>query len=97
MVHRINTDFMLRVKEVYPKLTIPPDAGNAIEIMKNRDLGVVDEMILLYYDKTCKTMTDIKGGIPGYSWHEKFIQVDPSTIPGFPFKEDAEHGTNHNS
>ena len=97
MVHRINTDFMLRVKEVYPKLTIPPDAGNAIEIMKNRDLGVVDEMILLYYDKTCKTMTDIKGGIPGYSWHEKFIQVDPSTIPGFPFKEDAGHGTNHNS
>ena len=97
MVHRINTDFMLRVKEVYPKLTIPPDAGNAIEIMKNRDLGVVDEIILLYYDKTCKTMTDIKGGIPGYSWHEKFIQVDPSTIPGFPFKEDAGHGTNHNS
>ena len=97
MVHRINTDFMLRVKEVYPKLAIPPDAGNAIEIMKNRDLGVVDEMILLYYDKTCKTMTDIKGGIPGYSWHEKFIQVDPSTIPGFPFKEDAGHGTNHNS
>ena len=97
MVHRINTDFMLRVKEVYPKLTIPPDAGNAIEIMKNRDLGVVDEIILLYYDKTCKTMTDIKGGIPGYSWHEKFIQVDPSTIPGFPFKEDAGYGTNHNS
>ena len=97
MVHRINTDFMLRVKEVYPKLTIPPDAGNAIEIMKNRDLGVVDEMILLYFDKTCKTMTDIKGGVPGYSWHEKFTRVDPSTIPEFPFLEEAGHGTNHNS
>ena len=85
MVHRINTDFMLRVKEVYPKLTIPPDAGNAIEIMKNRDLGVVDEMILLYFDRTCKTMTDIKGGVPGYSWLEKFTQVDPAEIPEFPF------------
>ena len=85
MVHRINTDFMLRVKEVYPKLTIPPDAGNAVEIMKNRDLGVVDEMILLYFDKTCKTMTDIKGGVPGYSWLEKFTQIDPAEIPEFPF------------
>ena len=65
--------------------------------LKVFDASVVDEIILLYYDKTCKTMTDIKGGIPGYSWHEKFIQVDPSTIPGFPFKEDAGHGTNHNS
>lgn len=85
MVHRINNDFLCRVKEVYPKLTIPPEAGNAIEIMKNRDLGVVDEMILLYFDKTCKIMSDVKGGIPGFSWTEGFTQVDMSGEPDFPF------------
>ena len=94
MVHRVNNDFLTRVKEIYPKLSIPPDAGNAVEIMKNRDLGVVDEMILLYFDGTCKTMTDIRGGVPAYSWAEGFTQVDMNEIEGFPFKEDAGDGTN---
>ncbi len=101
MVHRINNDFLLKIKEVYPKLVIPGDAGNAIEIMKNRDLGVVDEMILLYFDKTCKTMSDVKGGLPGFGWLEGMsdsltanhasdwiqmcIPVDPKDIEDFPF------------
>ena len=85
MVHRINNDFLLRVKEVYPKLAIPPDAGNAVEIMKNRDLGVVDEMILMFFDRTCKTMTDVRGGVPAYGWTEKCTAVDPADIPDFPF------------
>ncbi len=93
MVHRVNNDFLTRVKEIYPKLSIPPDVGNAVEIMKNRDLGVVDEMILLYFDGTCKTMTDIRGGVPAYSWAEGLTQVDMNEIEGFPFKEDAENGT----
>ncbi len=88
MVHRVNNDFLTRVKEVYPKLIIPPDVGNAVEIMKNRDLGVVDEMILLYFDSTCKTLTDVKGGVPGYSWTEGFTVVNTNEIKGFPFKED---------
>lgn len=92
MVHRVNNDFLTKVKEIYPKLSIPPDVGNAVEIMKNRDLGVVDEMILLYFDRTCKTMTDIKGGVPAYSWAEGFTQVDMNEIEGFPFTE-SEGGT----
>ena len=85
MVHRINNDFLTRVKEVYPKLVIPSDVGNAVEIMKNRDLGVVDEMVLLYFDKTCKTMSDVKGGPRRFSWNEGFTQVDMSGDPDFPF------------
>ena len=85
MVHRINNDFLTRVKEVYPKLVIPADVGNAVEIMKNRDLGVVDEMVLLYFDKTCKTMSDVKGGPRRFSWNEGFTQVDMSGDPDFPF------------
>lgn len=85
MVHRINNDFMFNIKQVYPKLAIPGDAGNAIEIMKNRDLGVVDEMILLYFDKTCKTMSDVKGGRPVFGWAEGFTQVSMTDDPDFPF------------
>ena len=101
MVHRINNDFLLRIKEVYPKLTIPGDAGNAIEIMKNRDLGVVDEMILLFFDRTCKTLSDVRGGVPGFGWLESMTEIqgndsaddwikrctpiDPKDIDDFPF------------
>ncbi len=85
MVHRVNSDFLTRVKEVYPKLTIPDGVGNAVEIMKNRDLGVADEMVLLYFDKTCKTMSDVKGGPRRFGWSEGFIQVDMSGDPDFPF------------
>lgn len=75
MVHRVNVDFMGRYKTVYPKLEIPPGAGNTIEIMKNRDLGVVDEMIVLYFDKRSRTMSDVKGLPPQHAWSEKLDQV----------------------
>lgn len=80
MVHRVNADFMARYKSFYPKLEIPVDAGNVIEIMKNRDIGVVDEMIMLYFDPTCKCMSDIKGYFPTHKWIEKIEQL---TIDGF--------------
>lgn len=89
MVHRVTTDFTARVKEVYPRLEIPADVGNAVEIMKNRSVGVVDEMILMYFDKTCKIMSDVKGGVPMFSWAEKLEQMsfaqmgEPFVPPGF--------------
>lgn len=84
MVHRVTTDFTARVKEVYPRLEIPADVGNAVEIMKNRSVGVVDEMILMYFDKTCKIMSDVKGGVPMFSWAEKLEQMSFAQM-GEPF------------
>ncbi len=75
MVHRVNADFMMRYKSVYPKVAIMPDVGNVIEIMKNRDLGVVDELIPLYFDKRSRTMTDVKGLPPQHAWSEKVEQL----------------------
>lgn len=43
--------------------------------MKNRDLGVVDEMIVLYFDKRSRTMSDVKGLPPQHAWSEKLDQV----------------------
>lgn len=75
MVHRINADFLSRYKMVYPKLVIPDGVGNALEIMKNRDLGVVDEMVMLYFDKRSRTMSDVKGLPPQHAWSERIAQV----------------------
>ena len=79
MVHRVNADFMTKYRSVYPKLEILPDVGNVIEIMKNRDLGVVDEMIKLYFDKRCKTMSDVKGLPPQHAWTESIEQLTMSS------------------
>ena len=75
MVHRVNADFMMRYRSVYPKLEIQPDVGNVVEIMKNRDLGVVDEMIKLYFDRRSRTMSDVKGLPPQHAWSEKIEQM----------------------
>lgn len=80
MVHRINADFLMRYKSVYPKLEIPTEAGNAIEIMKNRDMGEVDSLIMLYFDKPSKTMSDVKGMTMQHNWFEKLEQM---SLDGF--------------
>lgn len=87
MVHRVNADFMMRYKTVYPKLEIAPDVGTVIEIMKNRDLGVVDEMIPLYFDKRSRTLSDVKGLPPQHAWTEKIEQL---SMTGFTVVDDAE-------
>ncbi len=80
MVHRVNADFMMRYRTVYPKLQIEPEVSAVIEIMKNRDLGVVDEIVKLYFDRRSKTMSDVKGLPPQHAWTEKIEQM---TIDGF--------------
>ena len=81
MVHRVSTDFLANYRTVYPKVGIPAGTGNVIEIMKNRDRGVVDQLIMLYFDSTCRTMSDVKGGLPMHGWSELFIPVNTTDHP----------------
>ena len=87
MVHRVNADFMMRYKTVYPKLVIEPDVSTVIEIMKNRDLGIVDEIIKLYFDRRSRTMSDVKGLPPQHAWTERIEQM---TMSGFTEVDDAD-------
>lgn len=87
MVHRVNADFMMRYKTVYPKLMIEPDVSTVIEVMKNRDLGIVDEIIKLYFDRRSRTMSDVKGLPPQHAWTEKIEQM---TMPGFTEVDDPD-------
>ncbi len=87
MVHRVNADFMMRYKTVYPKLVIEPDVSTVIEIMKNRDLGIVDEIIKLYFDRRSRTMSDVKGLPPQHAWTERIEQM---TLTGFTEVDNAD-------
>ena len=87
MVHRVNADFMMRYKTVYPKLVIEPDVSTVIEIMKNRDLGIVDEIIKLYFDRRSRTLSDVKGLPPQHACTEKIEQL---TMDGFTVVDNAE-------
>ena len=87
MVHRVNADFMMRYKTVYPKLVIQPDVSTVIEIMKNRDLGIVDEIVQLYFDRRSRTMSDVKGLPPQHAWTEKIEQL---TMQGFTPVDDTD-------
>lgn len=83
MVHRVNADFMNCYRAVYPKLQIPADVSTVVEVMKNRDLGVVDEIIMLYFDRASRTFSDIKGLPPQHAWTEKLEQIAlDGYIPG---------------
>ena len=86
-VHRVNADFMMRYKTVYPKLVIEPDVSTVIEVMKNRDLGIVDEIIKLYFDRRSRTMSDVKGLPPQHAWTEK---IEQTTMPGFTEVDDPD-------
>lgn len=81
MVHRVNADFLAKVRTVYSKVEIPAGVGNVVEVMKNRDMGVCDELVMLYFDPTCKTMSDVRGGLPMHSWAEMFTPVDDPDNP----------------
>ena len=66
---------------------IEPDVSTVIEVMKNRDLGIVDEIIKLYFDRRSRTMSDVKGLPPQHAWTEKIEQM---TMPGFTEVDDPD-------
>ncbi len=80
MVHRVNADFRSLYHSVYPQITVPEEAGNVIEIMKNRDLGICDELIPLYYDRRCKTLSDIRGVAPRHAWNDPPEQQEMTLV-----------------
>lgn len=71
LLHRVNDDFkrkamiMFRWPETHPLLR----CSNIFEIAKNRDLGVMDKMVDLYFDKASKQMS-CDGKEIKYGWRD---------------------------
>jgi KaiC/GvpD/RAD55 family RecA-like ATPase len=81
IVHRVNTDFKRSIKEYLGVKDGNPimSYDNVIEICKNRDLGVSDEFVGLYFEKESKSFLNTQKETKCYGWEEDergFIKVD---------------------
>lgn len=86
IIHRVNTDFKrftkqdLGLKEDNPLYSF----NNVIEICKNRDLGISDEFIGLYFEKESKRFLNAKEELRRYGWEKNnqgFMTVDNEKLP----------------
>lgn len=70
IVHRVNNDFRRSIKEFLGIKDGNPllEYHNVIEIAKNRDLGVSDEFIGLYFEKESKRFLNMKNEEKHYNW-----------------------------
>lgn len=86
IVHRVNHDFIRLSKQMFEwesghKLY---QATNVIEIAKDRDGGIQDYFIPLFYEKESKRLKNSKAESKIYGWNKKedgFVAADGMEIP----------------
>lgn len=82
IVHRNNDDFRNLTKQMYKK----PDSWegysgtNVIEVCKNRDLGVQDMFIPLWYEPQTKRLKNYQGENVVYGW-DRYTVVNDQEVP----------------
>ncbi len=79
IVHRVNNDFQKRFPEFIgqEKAVQYFKYGNALEVAKNRDLGVVDFYVGLYYEMESKRFLNDFTDNPCYGWQESIMKEEP--------------------
>lgn len=86
IVHRVNTDFKRLTKQ---DLGLKEDSplylyNNVIEVAKNRDLGISDEFIGLYFEKESKRFLNTEKELKRYGWEADkngFVRIDEEKTP----------------
>ena len=70
IVHRVNEDFKRLSKQTFGWKADKPiyDYSNVIEVCKNRDFGVQDYFVGLYYEKESKRFKNAPGESKAYGW-----------------------------
>lgn len=70
ILHRVNNDFKRLAKEMFKNDLDKAiyECDNVIEICKDRDSGVQDVFIPLYFEKSCKRLCNYKGENKYYKW-----------------------------
>ena len=76
MMHRVNQDFLRLGGEFLGQTEIKKyeDFTNVIEIMKNRDLGVSDEFIGVYYEPESKRMLNFRQENKRFGWSGEGVE-----------------------
>ncbi len=86
ILHRVNSDFKRLSKEMFKWKENEPIylASNVIEICKDRDGGVQDEFIPLFFEASTKRLRNSPGEFKAYGWQEdigKYIEDEFESIP----------------
>lgn len=86
IVHRVNNDFKRAIKEYLGIKEGNPilEYNNVIEICKNRDIGISDEFIGLYFERESKRFLNTQKEIKVYGWEKDkngFIKTDNIELP----------------
>lgn len=70
ILHRVNQDFKIKTKEMFKwnDNNSIYNFTNVIEICKNRDFGVEDYFVGLYFEPESKRLKNSKNEIKNYSW-----------------------------
>lgn len=86
IIHRVNNDFVRLTKQMFGWKEDDPlySADNVIEIAKDRDGGLQDYFIPLYYEKESKRLKNSFTENKIYSWNKQndgFKSIDQMEIP----------------
>ena len=86
IIHRVNNDFVRLTKQMFGWKDDDPlySADNVIEIAKDRDGGLQDYFIPLYYEKESKRLKNSFAENKIYSWNKQndgFKSIDQMEIP----------------
>lgn len=89
LIHRVGDDFEKRATEFWGKertnKLILEGYNNIIEIAKNRDYGVVDFVVGLFYEIETKRFKNSKAEQIHYDWEEHYeeytVQEEPQPLP----------------
>lgn len=70
IMHRVNNDFKIKTKEMYKWEDNSPiySFTNVIEVCKNRDFGVEDYMVGMYFENESKRLMDYQNEARKYKW-----------------------------
>ena len=79
--HRNNRDYEKAVTEFYGKEMVLQltAASNYLEVCKNRDLGIVDALVGLYFEIESKRLLNERHENKVYSWQEIEQQAEIET------------------
>lgn len=88
IVHRVNNDFERSAKDFFGQnlaTSMSVEFNNVIEICKNRDLGYMDELVGMYYEKESKRFLNTRFENPIYGWQTIETQptLDDSQFNGY--------------
>ena len=70
IMHRVNKDFIRNTKEMFQWTQDSPiyEFSNVIEVCKNREFGVQDYFVGMYFENESKRLLNEKGEIKHYGW-----------------------------